>query len=388
MFNVPSIPGIGLANGFDYRLQNVAGADIPEMERVLGQLLAQANQSPMIGMAYSTFTSNTPQLLVDVDRVKAEVMGVNISDIFAQLQTTFGYYYINDFTLNGRIYKVNVQAASEDRLVERDIFRLYVKNNKGQMVPLKSLVSVRPVLGPQSLTRYNNTMTIKVNGVAAPHISSGQAIAAMEEISAKVLPKGFAYEWTGISLQEKEAAGQTIVILCLAFLFTYFFLVALYESWMLPMPILLSVPVGLLGALLFLFTMGLTNNIYAQIGLVILIGQCSKNAILIVEFAKTLVEEGEAPEQAAVHAAYLRFRAVMMTAVSFLLGLIPLVVATGAGAVARRSVGTTVFGGMTAATFLGILIVPMLFVVFVKRRTKFHARRAAKKAAYEAKIKG
>ena len=225
------------------------------------------------------------------------------------------------------------------------------------------------------LTRYNNTMTIKINGVAAHGISSGQAMDAMEKVSADVLPKGYAYEWTGVSLQEKEAAGQTATILALAFLFTYFFLVALYESWMLPLPILLSVPVGLCGALMFLYFGGLTNNIYAQIGLVILIGQCSKNAILIVEFAKVRVEEGLDPEAAAIEASYLRFRAVMMTAVSFLLGLIPLVIATGAGAVARRSVGTAVFGGMTVATFIGILVVPMLFVVFVRRRQKFHTRR-------------
>lgn len=375
IFNLPAIPGIGMANGFDYRLQNVAGEPLADMEAVMRKLLMTANQSDKIGMAYSTFTSDTPQMLVDVDRVKAEVMGVSVADVFSQMQSTFGYYYVNDFTLNGRIYKVNVQADAKDRNIERDIYRVYVKNNKGQNVPLRSLITLKPVLGPQVLTRYNNTMTIKINGVAAHGISSGQAMDAMEKVSADVLPKGYAYEWTGVSLQEKEAAGQTATILALAFLFTYFFLVALYESWMLPLPILLSVPVGLCGALMFLYFGGLTNNIYAQIGLVILIGQCSKNAILIVEFAKVRVEEGLDPEAAAIEASYLRFRAVMMTAVSFLLGLIPLVIATGAGAVARRSVGTAVFGGMTVATFIGILVVPMLFVVFVRRRQKFHTRR-------------
>lgn len=378
VFNVPAIPGIGMANGFDYRLQNTAGASLSEMETVLRQLLMEANKDPLIGMAYSTFTSSTPQLMVDVDRVKAEVLGVNLSDLYAQMQSTFGYYYINDFMLGGRIYEINMQAMDKYRAMESDIFRVYVKSRNGAQVPLRSLVTLKPVLGPQLLTRYNNTMTIKVNGVGAAGVSSGQAMAAMEKVSAKVLPKGFAYEWTGISLQEKEAAGKTATILTLAFLFTYFFLVALYESWMLPLPILLSVPVGLLGALIFLYFGGLTNNIYAQIGLVILIGQCSKNAILIVEFAKVRVEEGLAPEEAAVEASYLRFRAVMMTAVSFLLGLIPLVIATGAGAVARRSVGTTVFGGMTVATFVGILVVPMLFVIFVKRRQKFHHKRHLK----------
>ena len=209
MFNVPSIPGIGLANGFDYRLQNSAGATIPETEAVLYKLLGAANKNPLIGMAYSTFTSSTPQLMVDVDRVKAEMLGVNLADLFSQMQSTFGYYYVNDFTLNGRIYKVNVQADAKDRNLEQDIFRVYVKNKHGQMVPLRSLVTVKPILGPQVLTRYNNTMTIKVNGMSAPGVSSGQAIAAMEKISSEVLPKGFSYEWTGISLQEKEAAGKT-----------------------------------------------------------------------------------------------------------------------------------------------------------------------------------
>ena len=374
-FNIPAIPGIGMANGFDYRLQNAQGETPQEMEQVMRLLLQTANQNPKMSMVYSTFNTSTPQLFVSLDRVKAQMLGVGIQDVFSQLQSTLGYAYVNDFILNGRIYEVNIQGQEEFRSKEDDIYRIYTRNDKGDMVPMRSLLTIEPVLGPQQLTRYNNMMTVKINGSPADGFSSTQAMDEMEKISQEVLPKGYEYEWTGMSLQEKEAAGQTSVVLVLAFLFAYLFLVALYESWMIPITVLLSVSVALLGALIFLYTFGLVNNVYAQIGFVLLIAQASKNAILIVEFAKELRESGEDPEAAAVQAAHLRFRAVMMTAVSFILGLVPLVIASGAGAMARRSVGTTVFGGMIVATAFGIFVIPMLFVAFVKRREKFHAKR-------------
>lgn len=384
-FNMPAIPGIGMANGFDYRLQNVIGDTPQVMEQTMYKLLMAANQDPMLSMVYSTFNTSTPQLFVELDRIKAQMLGVDIQSAYAQLQSTLGYAYVNDFTLAGRVYEVNVQGQKEDRSKEEDVYRIYVRNSKGEMVPMRSLLKVKPILGPQLLTRYNNMMTVKINGSGAVGVSSSQAIDEMERLSREVLPKGYEFEWTGMSLQEKEAGGQTAVILVLAFLFAYLFLVALYESWMIPITVLLSVSVALLGALIFLYTFGLVNNVYAQIGFVLLIAQASKNAILIVEFAKDLREEGMDPEAAAVEAAHLRFRAVMMTAVSFILGLVPLVIASGAGAMARRSVGTTVFGGMIVATAFGIFIIPMLFVAFVRRREKFHQKRKTKMEKREQK---
>lgn len=375
-FNLPAIPGVGVANGFDYRLQNAGGDSVENMEKVMYKVLMTANQDSKLRMVYSTFNTSTPQLFLELDRVKAQMLGVNIKDVFYQLQTTLGYMYVNDFMLNGRVYQVNVQGVEDSRSTQEAVSRLYVQNNKGDMVPLRSLITIKPILGPLSLSRYNNTMTIKINGSAAPGFSSTQAMNEMEKLSEEVLPKGYEYEWTGMSLQEKTASGQMPVILFLAFLFAYLFLVALYESWTIPFPVLLSVSVALLGALFFLNVLGLDNNVYAQIGMVLLIAQASKNAILIVEFAKELREkEGLEPEASAIQAAYLRFRAVMMTAVSFILGLWPLVIASGAGAIARRCIGTTVFGGMIFATAFGIFVIPMLFVVFVKQREGFHAKR-------------
>ena len=362
-FSPPSISGLGMFGGFEYQLLDKGDRTPQELYQEAQKMIGEANKNPAFQMVYTSFTADLPQLLIKVDEDKALAQGVDISEIYSALSGYFGKSYVNDFNKYGRVYRVYLQADDEFREKPSDINKIYVKNKLGSMVPLSSVVTISNIVGPYSLTRFNMYPAITINGQARNGVSSGQAMSAMENLSDTVLPKDMGYAWSGSSLQEKESSGQIGPILAMSLVFIYLFLVGLYESWMLPIAVLLISPVALVGALFFQYVAGYSLDLYSQIGLVMLIGLSTKQAILIIEFAKDAHQSGMSIKDAAMQAAKLRFRAVMMTNIAFILGLLPLVFAKGAGAASRNSVGMTVFGGMMAVAFIGTFLVPAFFVM-------------------------
>ncbi len=382
-FVPPAISGLGMVGGFEYQL-------LDKGDRTPQQLYDEAVK--LVNAAYKedketnaiftvlnfTYTATLPQLMIDVDASKAMAQNVSLTEAYSALASYFGRSYINDFNKLGRVFRVYVQADAPFREKPADLDKIFIKNNQGKMVPLSAVVKVKEVVGPYSLTRFNMYPAVTINGMVRQGISSGESMAKMAKISDKVLPKDMGFAWSGASLQESESSGQIGPILAMSLIFVYLFLVALYESWMLPMAVMLVSPIALVGALFFQYLAGFSLDLYSQIGLVMLIGLSTKQAILIIEFAKDAHSNGLPAKEAATQAARLRFRAVMMTNIAFILGLLPLVFATGAGAASRNSVGMTVMGGMIAVAFVGTFLVPA-FYVMIEEFKMFTARKFGKK---------
>lgn len=373
-FQPPAIRGVGTVGGFQFILEDTAAnRSLAELSAATGELIGKSNGDPRLRGIFTSFTADTPILDVEIDRQKAKAVGVSMDQAFGTLQLSMGSQYVNDFNYANRTYRVYVQAEQQFRDTPQDIGAFYVRNDVGEMMPLESLLQVTPTTSAQVIRHYNLFRAVEINGQPAPGVSSGEAVAAMEEIAAAVLPEGFASEWTGISLEQKQSGGQTLQIFVLGIVFVFLVLAAQYESFILPLVIILSVPLAILGGLGLQAARGLANDVFCQVGLVMLVGLASKNAILIVEFAEQLRRDGLHPLEAVVSAAAQRLRPILMTSIAFLLGVLPLMLATGAGAGARNSLGTTVFGGMLVSTVVNLVFIPALYVMARRQPRAFTA---------------
>jgi hydrophobic/amphiphilic exporter-1 (mainly G- bacteria), HAE1 family len=379
-FGPPSIQGLGNFGGFAFELQDLYGTDIQRLAAVTKDMMIKGNQQKGLRGVFSSFSANSPQLIAEVLRDRARALNVFLADIFSTLQILLGSQYVNDFDLGNRIYRVYVQGDQLFRSNPKNLEEFYVRSRNGQMIPLANLIKVERTTSPQTIDHYNLFRSAEINGSAAPGVSSGEAIEQMEKLATAVLPQGMSYEWSGISLEEKESGPQTVILFVLGIVVVFLVLAAQYESFFDPIIILLAVPLAMLGALLAQWLRGLENDVFCQIGLVMLVGLASKNAILIVEFANHLRAQGENPLDAVVRAAQIRFRPILMTSLAFVMGIMPLVFATGAGAGSRQSLGTAVCGGMVVSTILSLYFVPVIYLVIGDLRDMIKGKKKAPKS--------
>jgi HAE1 family hydrophobic/amphiphilic exporter-1 len=362
-FSPPAVQGLGESGGFTFELEDLGRNSLQTLADTANKVIAQGNQSKTLTSLFTSYTANDPQYLVKIDREKAKSLQIPLTQITNALQVFMGSVYVNDFDFNNRSYRVYLQADQKFRAQAKDIRTYYLKSDTGKMIPLDNVVEIQQTTNPQVISHFNLFRSAEISGSASPGVSTGQGLDAMAAIAGKVLPRGMTFEWSGLSLEEIHSGGKATILFALGLIFVYLTLAAQYESFILPFIVLLGVPLAILGALGAVSLRGLTNDVYCQIGLVMLIGLASKNAILIVEFAEQLQHEGQDTISAAVGAAKIRLRPILMTSLAFILGVVPLVIATGAGAAGRVSVGTTVFGGMIAATTLNLVFIPTLYVV-------------------------
>jgi hydrophobe/amphiphile efflux-1 (HAE1) family protein len=361
--NPPAIRGLGVRAGFEMQLEGRGVGNVETLTEVSQEFMATLGADPRLQFLNSTINMGQPRIFVDVDRTRAKAMGLPMTEIFDSLQAYLGSLYVNDFTKFGRVYRVQVQAESEYRQKPDDIRRIYARNDQGDMVELSGVLDLEYKAGPNLVTRFNSYPSVQITGVPAPGYSTGDAIKIIEELAAKNLPDGYGYSWSGASYQEVRAGNQAPYVLAFGLVMVFLVLAAQYEKWSLPLAVLLAVPVGLFGAIFSVFIFGMPKDIYFQVGLLTLVGLAAKNAILIVEFAAHEHREGKGVVEAALEAARLRLRPILMTSLAFVLGVLPLAISSGAGAAGRQSIGIGILGGMISATFLAVVFVPLFFVV-------------------------